>query len=134
MAMFLTVLIVPGLKISNFTGAFLAVLGIAFVNSMLWDAALFFFLPKYLSLNSLLLLLTNGAIFWLVVKLAPGIDIKGIAPAIFAPIVFTVCNFFTRKYAADVDWAKVWAYAWENTVFFFSWLRTYFDTVKQTGG
>ena len=107
LAMIITALLIPGLKISSIFGAFTSVVLLAFVNSKLWDAALFFSLPDKFSTEALLLLLANGVVFWIVIKILPGIEIKGILPALLAPIVFTICSLLIARYEDRVDWGKV---------------------------
>lgn len=108
LAMLLTALLIPGLKVTSPLGAFGAVVALALVNAKLWDAALFFHIPDQLTTQVLLLLLANGAIFWIIVKLLPGIEVKGVIPALVAPVVFTVSSVIISTYLQDVDWAKVW--------------------------
>lgn len=104
LAMMLTALLIPGLKVSSIFGPFLAVVTLAFINTKVWDAALFMQIPDQFSVQTGLLLLTNGAIFWVIVKLLPGIEISGILPALLAPIVFTVSSVVMSIYAPQVDW------------------------------
>ena len=106
-AMMITALLLPGLTVSGPIGAFLAVVGLAFVNAHYWDTALFFSIPDSFTTNTLLLFAANGAIFWVLVKLLPGIEVKGFLPAFLAPIVFTVTSALLNTYAKDVDWVKL---------------------------
>lgn len=119
LAMCLTALLIPGLKITSIFGPVLAVISLAFINAHLWDAALFFQLPNSATTQVGLLILTNGAIFWLIVKLLPGIETRGILPSIAAPIVFTVLSMLVEAYGKDVDWAAV-----------FNWILTQLDFLK----
>ncbi len=106
-AMAFTALILPQLKITSILGPFLAVLTLAFVNAKFWDAALFFHLPESFSIQTALLLIANGILFWVVIKLVPGIEIEGFFGAVAAPIVFTLCSFFINKYADVINWDGV---------------------------
>ena len=106
-AMMITAFAVPRLKITGILGALGTVLALAFINSKIWDAALFFHIPSSLSVQALLLLVTNGVIFYVLVKLMPGIQIKGILPAICAPLVFTITSLVISNYAHLIDWKAV---------------------------
>lgn len=118
-AMMLTAFFIPKLKISGPFAAFFAVLALAFVNTKLWDASLFFQLPQNFSVNALLLLVTNGVIFWLIVKIMPGIEVEGIWPAIIAPVVFTITSILIREHADKIDWDAV-----------FKWSVEFLDNLK----
>jgi len=107
LAMIATALLIPRLTITSIFGAIGIVIAIAFVNSKLWDAALFFHLPDTFSVQAGLLLLVNGLIFWLLVKLLPGIEVQGLLPAVAAPVVFAICSMLIGAFAADIDWRAV---------------------------
>ena len=100
-AMALTALAIPKLKITSLFGALGAVVGLAFVNATVWDAALFFSVPNGISTQMVTLLLANGALFWILAKVLPGIEIEGILPAIIAPIVFTVISMVITSLEID---------------------------------
>ncbi len=106
-AMCLTALFIPGLRVTSPFGALAAVVALAFVNSKVWDAALFFSIPDEFSIKTASLFLTNGVIFWVLVKLLPGIEVKGVLPALVAPLIFTLTSVFISEHAADIDWGKV---------------------------
>lgn len=107
-AMLLTALLVPKLKVSGPLGALGAVVALAFVNAHLWDAALFFSLPDSLGYRALLLFVSNGVLFWILVKILPGIEVEGVVAAFVAPLVFTIASILVAEYGQDIDWAKVW--------------------------
>jgi putative membrane protein len=106
-AMMVTAFLIPGLRVTSPLGALLAVVTLAFINAHLWDAALFFEVPRSMSIHTVLLLGANGLIFWLVVKLLPGIEISGIIPALVAPVVFTGCSLLVGEFGSQVDWPAV---------------------------
>lgn len=81
---------------------------LALINATLWDAALFFSLPNSVSFKVITLFLINGALFWLVAKILPGIEVRGIMPALAAPLVFTVCSMLIDIYGRDVNWLEVY--------------------------
>lgn len=108
LAMGVTALLIPKLRITGIFGAFKIVAALAFLNATLWDAALFFSIPDAVSTHAALLLLINGVIFWILVKLLDGIEVDGLLPAIVAPVVFTGLSLLIDQYGAMVDWNKVY--------------------------
>jgi uncharacterized membrane protein YvlD (DUF360 family) len=103
-AMALTALLIPNLRITSIFGPILAVVSLSAINFTVWSSDLFSALPNTLSTQALTLFAINGAIFWLVVKILPGIESKGFLPALLAPIVFTTCSVFLPRIVAHVDW------------------------------
>lgn len=108
LAMMITAFLLPGLSVSGPLGALAAVIGLAFMNAHLWDAALFFSIPDTFTIHTLTLLVANGLLFWILVKVLPGIEISGCLPALVAPVIFTFLSIFLQNYAKDVDWKNVW--------------------------
>lgn len=106
-AMSLTAWVLPKLKITSIFGALLTVVALSFINAHVWDTLLFMSIPSSLSMQSLVLLITNAVIFWVLVKLLPGIEIEGILTALIAPIVFTVFSLLISHYAKDIDWVQL---------------------------
>lgn len=125
-AMMLTVFFIPKLKVEGPIPAFLTVLALSFINSHVWDAALFFKVPDTLSSQAALLILTNGLIFWLVVKILPGIETQGILPALVAPIVFSVTSVLVRDLDRSIDWSKVLS----QTMVIVQQIKSYFTGAK----
>ncbi len=105
-AMMVTGWIVPGFKVVGPIGAFLMVLALAFVNAHVWDAALFFEIPDSLTSRTFTLLIANGVIFWVLVKLLPYIEIKGCLAAVSAPVIFTLLSVSIGYAGANIDWEK----------------------------
>ena len=103
-AMGLTVFVIPGLSITGLFGAIRILVAISLVNAFLWDASLFFALPQNLTVMSAQLFLANGVIFWVLVKLLPGIEVNGVLPAIIAPCIFSLTSALLHNYAGAVDW------------------------------
>ena len=106
-AMMITALLLPKLRITNPLGAVLMVVGISVVNTYLWNTALFFKIPDSLTSQTLTLFLANGALFWGLVKILPGIESSGILPCLVAPLVFTLVNLGTEKYGKDIEWREI---------------------------
>jgi len=102
-AMMLTALLIPRMKITSIFGALGIVLALGLVNATVWDTALFFSVPSSFSGHALTLLAANGVIFWILVKLLPGIEIDGFAPAFVAPVVFTALSLAISTYGRDID-------------------------------
>ena len=121
-ALMLTATLLPRLKITGIFGAFFTVLCLSLINNKIWDAALFFKVPDSLSLHALSLFLANGVLFFILVKIIPGIQIKGFLPAFYAPLVFTLCSFVITEHMGDINWLEVWEYS-KDTV---TNLREYF--------
>lgn len=108
-AMSVTAFLLPGLRITQISGALFTVLAISYLNSTVWDTALFFQIPDTFSLQVCSLILTNGVLFWILVKILPGIEIEGFLPALVAPLVFTISSFLIDKYGTTVDWKAVFS-------------------------
>jgi putative membrane protein len=102
-AMMLTALVIPRLRITSIIGAIGILVALAFVNATLWSAALFFSVPASPTVEALVLVLANGAIFWVLCKLLPGIEVQGVLPAIVAPVVFTLASMLIARYGDHVD-------------------------------
>lgn len=103
-AMLLTALLIPKLTIDGPIPAFVTVVTLAFINSHVWSTALFFEIPDSATAQAATLLVCNGVIFWIVVKVLPGIDCEGFLPALIAPVVFTVTMMLISRYGSDIDW------------------------------
>lgn len=107
LAMALVALLIPKLRVTSIFGPVLAVVALGFINTTVWSSQLFFSLPDHVSIHTLILLAINGIIFWVVVKIMPGIETDGILPSLIAPIVFTLCALAIPRAAERVDWDAV---------------------------
>lgn len=103
-----TAWLIPGLKVRSLFGAFVTVIAIAVLNATIWDPRLFYSLPQTFSSFALSLFFANGVIFWILVKVLPGIEVKGVFPALLAPCVFTLASVAIGHYAQNIDW-MLWA-------------------------
>ena len=103
-AMMLTAAILPGLKITSILGTFATVVALAYVNTKLWDAALFFHIPDNISYQAIALVLANAFIFWAIVKLLPGIEIESLLSAVLAPLLFAASSIGISVIAPKIDW------------------------------
>jgi putative membrane protein len=122
LAVVITSAIIPGLRVTSVFGPLLMVVGMAILNSYLWDRSLFEAIPNEFTYRALQLLVANGVLFWLLVKLLPGIEVDGILPAIAGPVVFTVVSLLVRQYGSQVDWLGLW----ERLKSFVSGLKVHF--------
>ena len=113
-AMMLTAFILPGLRITSIFGAFITVVSLAFINSSVWDTALFFNIPLDFTTHTLSILGANAVLFWILVVVLPGIEISGIISAILAPIIFSACTIILTPIFHDVDWDNVYSKAKES--------------------
>ena len=107
-ALLLTAFLLPRFEVRGPFSGLLMVLALSYVNTHLWDAALFYSIPNTLTSQTVVTLLVNAVLFWLLAKLLPGIHIRGIFPALLAPLALTVISILTYKYARDIDWSKVY--------------------------
>lgn len=107
LALLITALLIPRLTISGPVSGLIAVLSISLMNTYLWDAALFFKIPDHLTLHTATLFLVNGALFWILVKVLPGIEVKGFLPALAAPVVFTITSIIIQRYGREIDWNQI---------------------------
>lgn len=115
-AMILTAVILPGFTVSGPISAFLSVVCLGVVNTYLWDAALFYSVPDSVSLHALIMILANGGIFWLLVKILPGIDTRGLLAPLVAPVIFTVSSMLLHHFAKDIEWEKLFTTAKSSIV------------------
>ena len=82
------------------------VIALAFINANVWDLALFMKVPDEATYQMVALFLTNGLLFWILVKVLPGIEVQGFRPALIAPVIFTVASVIVSFIAKEVDWSK----------------------------
>lgn len=106
-ALLVTAVLIPRLKVSGPLAALSAVVALGFVNSHIWDAALFLSLPDSLTLHALIVFFSNGIIFWIFVKIMPGIEVEGLLPALAAPLVFSIVSILLYNYAREIDWINL---------------------------
>ena len=128
-SMLITAAVLPKLRITSIFGPLMMVVAISAINATVWDAALFFSIPESATLHTLTLLASNGVMFWVLVKLLPGIEIQGIFTALVAPLIFTVCSMMIHLYAKDVDWPRIGRQAVEYVQEF----RNELKSQEQTG-
>lgn len=103
-ALLITAFLLPRFQVHGPLSGFIMVAALSFVNTTLWDAALFYSIPNSLSTQTAITFLTNAVVFWVLAKSLPGIAIQGLWPALIAPIVLTGVSLLTYKYGRDIDW------------------------------
>lgn len=108
LSLVVTAWLLPGLAVTSVFGPILAVITLALMNNYLWSTALFFQIPDSLTAQTFLTLVANGALFWIVVKLLPGIEISGVVPALVAPVLFTLLSIVAFRYGRNINWIEVW--------------------------
>lgn len=128
-AMCVITFLLPKLKITNIFGVLGIVLALSLINSTLWDSALFHKLPDFTTSKGIVLIAINGLIFFILVKILPGIEIDGLLPAVLAPIAYSISTILIQTYAGDFDFMEFSSSALD----FFAQLKSYFfESTSQT--
>lgn len=122
-AMIITAILLPGFTVKGPISAFIAVACLSIINTHLWDTALFFSIPNSVTSHALTLVLANGILFWVLVKILPGIDTKGIVTPLIAPIVFTFFSVVLYDKAPYIHWRKLFSESVEYVSSFRDHLR-----------
>lgn len=104
-AMLLTALLIPKFWFRGWLSAIILVFALGVVNSTIWDSALFLQIPNNLTTHSVTVLAANGAVFWLLAKILPGVEMRGWLPAVLAPVVFAVMSTLVYQYGRGTDWS-----------------------------
>lgn len=86
------------------------VIALSFVNSKIWDIALFFQIPNSLTSQAITVFFVNGLIFWALVKILPGIEIEGFVSALIAPIIFTLANLVITYIVKEYDFSDFYSF------------------------
>lgn len=106
-AMCITALILPGFKVTSLLGPITAVIALGFINMLYWDSELFHLIPDAFSIRVLSLLGINALIFFIVIKILPGIEIDAVFPAIAAPVLFSALTILLKQYAPELTFAEM---------------------------
>lgn len=107
LAFLITAFLIPRFTVEGPFSALKFVIVLSLINTTIWNGRLFAALPDSLTVHALSIVLANGVLFWILVKIMPGVSIDGVLPAIAGPIVFSVISALTFTYGKDVDWASV---------------------------
>ena len=105
-ALAITAFLLPGLKITNLFSLLGLAAIITLINDQVWDAALFYHIPDEFSLHMLLILLSNGILFWILVKALPGVESSGLFTALISPVLFSLITVLITRYASFVNWTQ----------------------------
>ena len=106
-ALLITAFLLPKFQVHGPLSGLIMVAALTFINTNLWDAALFYSIPNSFSTQAIVTLLTNAVVFWVLAKSLPGIAIQGFLPALIAPVVLTAVSLLTYQYGRDVDWMHI---------------------------
>lgn len=106
-ALLITAFLLPRFQVHGPISGLIMVIALSFINTKLWDAALFYSIPNNVSTQTIVTFFTNAVVFWILAKSLPGVDIQGFMPALIAPIVLTAVSLLTYRYCRDVDWMYV---------------------------
>ena len=100
-ALFLTVYLVPGITVANFTALIVASVIVALVNTFIRPILRLISLPVTMVTFGLFALVVNAAAFGLAAWLSPGLEIEGIIPAFIGALVLSIVStaigFFTDR-------------------------------------
>jgi putative membrane protein len=110
-SLMITAFLIPKFTVSGPLGALLAVIVLFLLNGTLWNAKLFFAVPDSFTVKAAVVLIANGLLFWIVVKILPGIEVYGFWPAFIAPVVFSITNLFVVHYGRQVNWNELFQQA-----------------------
>lgn len=122
LAITILAMLMPKLKITSIAGPILTVIVLSYINDTFWDEKLFFSVPDAPELKALYLILVNALIFYVLVKILPGIEISGIVPALVAPLYLVCSTYIIKTYFHNFDIAKLMVYLLN----ILTYLKTYF--------
>jgi uncharacterized membrane protein YvlD (DUF360 family) len=113
LAVVVTAMLLKNLSITSILGPVITAISISWFNNLYWDSSLFFGLPSNFTFKAVGLLFCNSIFLWIIIKISPGIRIKGIFTAIKASIVLSLSSYIINTYLKDVDWELVMAWILE---------------------
>lgn len=90
LGLFLTAMIVPGIRVENFGAALIAALAVGILNAIVRPILVILTLPVTILSLGLFLLVINGITLRLAAGLVPGFYVSGWGAAIIGAIVLTV--------------------------------------------
>lgn len=124
LAIIVTAMLLKKMTITSLFGPLITVIAISWVNNLYWDSRLFFDLPSSFTLTTIGLIFCNSIILWIIVKLAPGIEISGLVTAIKASVILSISSYLINKFCSNLDWMQIL----QSTINFLGDLRSYFLT------
>lgn len=100
-ALYLTTLIVPGVRVTNFGGAVLAALVLGIVNAVLRPVVLLLTLPLNILTLGLFTFVVNAFMLWIVAVTTHQLVLTSVATAFVGAIVLSVISFILSRLVAD---------------------------------
>lgn len=91
-ALYVTVLLVPGIEVDNVATIFLSALVIGFINILIKPAVHLISLPITIITFGIFALIVNAALLGLSAWLVPGFNITGFLPALLGAIVISIVS------------------------------------------
>ena len=92
LALFLVSKIIPGIEVSGFGSALVAVLVIGLVNALIKPILLLLTLPIYILTLGLFTFVLNGLMLLLAGSIAPGFRVEGFWTALFGSILLSIVS------------------------------------------
>jgi putative membrane protein len=100
-ALYLTALIVPGLRVANFAGALLAALALGIVNIVLRPIVLLLTLPLNILTLGLFTFVVNALMLYVVARVTHQIVIHSLLAALAGAFVLSAVGFVLRRVVYD---------------------------------
>lgn len=100
-ALYLTTLIVPGVRVPNFGAAVLAALVLGIVNAVLRPIILLLTLPLNILTLGLFTFVVNAFMLWIVAVTTHQLVLAGVGAALVGAIVLSVISFILSRLVAD---------------------------------
>ena len=107
LAIIITAVLLKKMTITSFLGPITTAVALSWVNSVYWDSKLFFEIPSNISVDALGLIISNSLILWLIVKLAPGIEIQGFFTAIKASLLLSISSYLVHRFCSNLNWVEI---------------------------
>lgn len=100
-ALYLTTLIVPGVRVPNFGAAVLAALVLGIVNAVLRPVILLLTLPLNILTLGLFTFVVNAFMLWIVAVTTHQLVLTSVGAALVGAIVLSVISFILSRLVAD---------------------------------
>lgn len=100
-ALYLTTLIVPGVKVPDFWGALVAALVLGIVNAVIRPVALILTLPLNILTLGLFTLVVNAGMLYLVAGVTHRLQLANFWAALFGAIVLSIASAILSRLVAD---------------------------------
>lgn len=92
--------LVPGILVQDFTHAFIAAIILGLVNALIRPFFDLLSLPTTILTLGLFTLVINALMFWLALKIAPGVSAASFSAAFWGGIVFCVASWLISRLIA----------------------------------